>query len=39
MTLERIKNSLNSEEYDFLRENKHLGNSIVLLTLGGSQRR
>lgn len=36
MTLERIKNSLNSEEYDFLRENKRLGNSIVLLTLGGS---
>ena len=36
MTLEQIKNSLKSEEYDFLRENKHLGNSIVLLTLGGS---
>lgn len=36
MTFEQIKNSLNSEEYDFLRENKHLGNSIVLLTLGGS---
>lgn len=39
MTLEQIKNSLNSEGYDFLRENKHLGNSIVLLALGGSQRR
>lgn len=36
MTLEQIENSLKSEEYDFLRENKHLGNSIVLLTLGGS---
>ena len=24
------------EEYIFLKENKHLGNNIILLTLGGS---
>lgn len=36
MNLEQIKNKINSEEYDFLRENKHLGDNIILLTLGGS---
>lgn len=36
MTLQEIKQTLNSIEYSFLRENKHLGNNIILLTLGGS---
>lgn len=36
MTLQEIKQTLNSTEYSFLRENKHLGNNIILLTLGGS---
>lgn len=36
MTIEEIKNKLNSNEYDFLREDNHLGENIILLTLGGS---
>jgi len=36
MTLQEIKQTLNSTEYSFLRENEHLGNNIILLTLGGS---
>lgn len=36
MTIEQIKDKLKSEEYDFLRTNKNLGNSIIVLTLGGS---
>lgn len=36
MNLNEIKNTLKSAEYDFLRTNKHLGNNIILLTLGGS---
>ena len=36
MNLEEIKNKLDSTEYDFLRTNEHLGNNIMLLTLGGS---
>lgn len=36
MTLQEIKQKLNSTEYSFLRENEHLGNNIILLTLGGS---
>jgi predicted nucleotidyltransferase len=36
MTIEEIKAKLKSEEYDFLRDDKHLGNNIILLTLGGS---
>lgn len=36
MTLEEIKSKLNAEEYSFLRENRHLGNNMMLLTLGGS---
>ena len=36
MTISEIKNMLNSSQYDFLRTNKHLGNSIILLTFGGS---
>ena len=30
------KELLNSKEYEFLKENKHLGKNICLLTLGGS---
>lgn len=30
------KNTLLAPEYDFLKTNKHLGDNIVLLTLGGS---
>lgn len=36
MNLEQIKEKLQSNEYDFLRENPNLGNNIMLLTLGGS---
>lgn len=36
MKLEEIKNKLTSKEYDFLRTNEHLGNNIIILTLGGS---
>lgn len=36
MDLKEIKNKLNSMEYDFLRNDEHLGNNIILLTLGGS---
>lgn len=36
MTLEQIKDKLNSTEYDFLRTDKNLGNNIILLGLGGS---
>ncbi len=36
MKLEEIKNKLQSEEYEFLRNNEHLGNNIIILTLGGS---
>lgn len=36
MTIQKIKEKLNSKEYDFLRINKHLGNNIILLGLGGS---
>lgn len=32
-----IKKLLMSNEYDFLRENKHLGDNIILLALGGSR--
>ena len=35
MTIEEIKNKINSSEYDFLRK-KPLGNNIILLGLGGS---
>ena len=35
MTIEEIKNKVNSPEYDFLRE-KPLKNNIILLGLGGS---
>lgn len=36
MNIEQIKNEIKGSKYDFLRENKHLGNNICLLTLGGS---
>ena len=36
MTLEQIKEKVNSTEYEFLRTNKHLNNNIILLGLGGS---
>lgn len=36
MKLEEIKNKLQSDEYEFLRNNEHLGNNIIILTLGGS---
>ena len=36
MTLEDIKNKIKTDEYNFLRNNEHLGNNIVLLGLGGS---
>ena len=36
MTLEKIKQILHTSEYDFLRTNEHLGENIILLTLGGS---
>lgn len=36
MRIEQIKEKLKSSEYDFLRENKDLGNRIIILTLGGS---
>lgn len=36
MTLEKIKETLKSNEYDFLRTDLHLGQNIFLLTLGGS---
>lgn len=36
MTIEQIKKKLRSEEYDFLRKDKNLGNNIIILTVGGS---
>lgn len=36
MTIAEIKKMLGGAEYDFLRNNEHLGNNIILLTLGGS---
>lgn len=36
MTLDEIKAKLHTKEYDFLRDNPHLGDNIILLTLGGS---
>lgn len=36
MNIQDIKQKLNSKEYDFLRNNEHLGNNIILLTTGGS---
>lgn len=36
MKLEQIKEKLQSQEYDFLRRDKNLGDNIIILTLGGS---
>jgi len=36
MNMDQIKEKIISQEYSFLRENKHLGNNIILLGLGGS---
>ena len=36
MKIIEIKELLNTNEYDFLRTNEHLGDNIILLTLGGS---
>ena len=36
VTIEEIKKELSRSNYDFLRDNLHLGSNIILLTLGGS---
>lgn len=36
MNVDQIKEKLKSEEYDFLRKDKNLGDNIIILTLGGS---
>ena len=36
MTINEMKTLIQTSEYDFLRTNEHLGNNIILLTLGGS---
>lgn len=36
MTLDEIKEALKGEEYDFLRNDEHLGENIILLGIGGS---
>lgn len=36
MTIEEIKQEVNSSSYNFLRTNKHLGKNMILLGLGGS---
>lgn len=36
MTLDEIKNALKTKEYNFLRNDEHLGENIILLGLGGS---
>lgn len=34
--MDKIKELLKTKDYDFLRDDEHLGNNIILLTLGGS---
>ncbi len=36
MRLDEIKTTIAGEEYNFLKENEHLGKNIILLGLGGS---
>lgn len=36
MTTDQIKKEINSDKYNFLRTNPHLGDNIILLTVGGS---
>lgn len=37
MTKQEIDKLLTSDDYNFLRENRHLGDNIILLALGGSR--
>lgn len=36
MIIEEIRKKILTDDYNFLRENKHLGNNVCLLALGGS---
>lgn len=36
MNIKQIEEKLKTDEYDFLREDRNLGDNIILLTLGGS---
>jgi predicted nucleotidyltransferase len=36
MEVHEIREKIDSKDYNFLRENKHLGKNIILLTTGGS---
>jgi predicted nucleotidyltransferase len=36
MTIEQIREKLSSDEYNFLRTDRNLGNNIIIITLGGS---
>lgn len=36
MTINDIKTTIQTSDYDFLHTNEHLGSNIILLTLGGS---
>lgn len=36
MTIEQIRDMVSGKDYDFLRENEHLKDRIIFLTLGGS---
>ncbi len=36
MNIEQVKERIKEEDYNFLKDNEHLGDNIVLLTLGGS---
>lgn len=36
MTREELQNVIDSEPYDFLRTNPHLGKNMMFLTIGGS---
>ncbi|WP_090935035.1 nucleotidyltransferase domain-containing protein [Pelosinus propionicus] len=36
MDIQKIKEKINSTEYDFLRKNRNLGDRMILLTTGGS---
>lgn len=37
MQINEIKAKLNSDEYNFLKTDKHLGSNVILLTTGGSR--
>ena len=36
MTIDEIKEKVNGQEYEFLKNDEHLGSNIILLGLGGS---